>query len=386
MSDEITSVVADAPAPMAAEPIADTPATAVETTAAPATPEVAAAVEDKPATLRDELEKAFDKAEGTDKARDASGRFVSANGEPTAPSEAASDEPAPITDDQPKAEGSEQAATPAIAAPLSWSREAKETWTELPPATQEYIAKRESEAHSQITQLGQQARQFEPFAQILEQYKGDFSRHNVEPAQGFAAMLNVQRLLDENPYDGLRQIAEAYHADLSVFSNQAEGYESSTTPEMAGLLHQVQTLQAELHNIKQSETSRSERENQAYEQTVASEIDTFLSTRQVDEQQMSDMAEYVGYLTQSNPNLSPKDKLETAYKRVVEHNPAVIEARLKQQAATEAAKKAEDGRLKISAAKKAASLNVKGSPATNAPRQFKGLREELEYAYDSRAS
>jgi hypothetical protein len=387
MNDQVESVEATATATETAAPVtaAQTP---VESTTAPE----AEAVEEKAPSIRESLEKAFDKLNAPERDRDERGRFVSANGEPEAGSKgddaeaAAPEEPEQITGDQPEETEVEQASKPAIDPPVSWSREAREGWAKLPPETQEYIANREREAHHQITQLGQVARQFEPFAQVLEQYRDDFQRRNVDPAEGFAAMLNVQRSLDANPYTAIQQIAGAYGVDLSIYGNVEPGSESGPTPEVAGLLHQVQTLQAEIQNIKQSEFTRAEREAEIQQQTVATEIDAFLSTHEINDEQMGEMADYIGYLTQTKPHLSAKEKLDQAYKRIIENDPRAVEERLRKQQAAEAAKKAEEAKKKASEAKKAASLNVKGSSANTAPRQFKSLREELEYAYDTRAA
>lgn len=348
--------------------------------------------------LRAELEKAFDKHTGSDKPRDEHGRWTKADGS-TEDAPEADEVPAETTDEPVKAETSsedgeptetevKQAETkPAIDAPHSAPSEIKEVWASIPPVAQEFFARREREAHDQISRLGQVARQHEPFQQVMEHYRTDFERRGVDPANGFAAMLNVQRQLDADPYTAIQSIAGAYGVDLSLFGNGTENADGTApSVEVASLIRQNQIIQSEVAQLRQEAAERQAREAEIQQQTVASEIDAFLASNPVSDEQMQELAEYVGYLTQTQPHLSTKDRLATAYKRIVAENPRVVEERLKAQQAAEAAKKAEEAKKKASEAKKVAHLNVKSSPANMAPRKFKSLEEEVAWVYDNRAA
>ena len=156
MSEELTGAV-DAAIPT-------NPVAPVEAPAAPETP-----AQSTEPSVEQMLGDIYDKANG-EPLRGADGKFASR--EPKEP-ETVEPEAAPVeakTNDQnvPDAEKAEPA-TPAIDPPVSWSREMREKWTGLPPEAQQYIAQRESEAHSQISRLGQQVKAIEPVVKTLEQ-------------------------------------------------------------------------------------------------------------------------------------------------------------------------------------------------------------------------
>ena len=120
-----------------------------------------------------ELSKAYD---DITQPRDESGKFASDN-----PQEAPADT---NSEGKPSDEAPEPVVKSAIEAPISMPSALKEEWAKVPPAAQEWIAKRETESHRQITQLGQQLKAYEPignvvkFAKMIPTWTASFSLLN----------------------------------------------------------------------------------------------------------------------------------------------------------------------------------------------------------------
>ena len=187
------SAPVSAPAPVEAAPA---PAVAVEAPDADSSPQ------SLEAALDADLSAIWDKA---NKARDEDGRFKS-----TAPPE-----PEPETTDQSLETVAPEPAPPAIAAPVSWSREkVEQVWNTLTPAAKEYVAQRESQSTAEISRLGQQVKQIEPIVKTLEQHRASFERNGMSYQDGVSALLKAQDMLDANPVAAIQHIAQAYGVDL----------------------------------------------------------------------------------------------------------------------------------------------------------------------------
>lgn len=246
--------VLDAPAPVA--DAAPTPAPAPE----PAEP-AAEPSED------DVLDQIWAKHNPT---RDASGRFASANPEAAAEGEPAAEE----TTDQPaKAEGEQ--AEPAIPAPNSWSADMKAKWPALPPDMQQHIAARESEAHQQISRMGQELASVKPLADLATQYRPVFDHHGLAPTDGIARLLDVQVQLDRDPAGTVARIAQAYGVDLASLVQPADGTQGQADPQVARLQQTVQQLQQQLSSVQQAEEARQHERQQSIARSAAQEVETW---------------------------------------------------------------------------------------------------------------
>lgn len=354
---ELETANAEAPAP-ASESLspAPSPAPAPE---APSPAETRAAQE---AAIEADLRKIWDK---NHKPRDEQGRFASTK-EPEAP--AAEETPQAEatgetnTEDQtPEAKPVEQA-KPAIDPPASWSREVREKWASLPPDVQEYVARRESEAHSQITRLGQTAKAAEPLLSVIEQNRELFAKRNVQPEQGISALLNAQRKLDENPVAAIGWLAQQYGVDLSMFANP-DANASQQDPVVLGLQHELANLRRELAETKGTVQSRLEAEQQAqltqYQQTVES----FLNGKELTEADEQELVVLVNAEKQLNPGKPAEKLLEDAYETFMARTPERRSKLIEKQLADQRAREAEAAQKKATEAKKVASLNVKSTPA-----------------------
>jgi hypothetical protein len=253
---------------------------------------------------------------------------------------------------------------PSIDPPSSWSREVREKWASLPPDVQEYVARRESESHSQITRLGQTARAAEPLLNVIEQNRELFSRRNVQPEQGVAALLNAQRKLDENPVAAIGWLAQQYGVDLSMFAN-ADGSQSAQSP-------QVAMLQAEIASMRQqlAETSSTVRQTQAERQANElarhqSAVDAFLNGKSLTESDESELVVLIASERQFNPGKNAEQLLQDAWETFQARSPERRQKMIEQQISEAQAKRDEEAKKKATEAKKLASINVRSTPATS---------------------
>ena len=302
-------------------------------------------------------------------ARDEGGKFKSTNPEaPAAETQSAATGETKSEGQTPEAGKVEQASKPAIDPPASWSRDSRELWSKLPPEAQEIVAKRESEAHAQISRLGQTARAAEPLLNVIEQNRELFSRRNVQPEQGVAALLNAQRKLDENPVAAIGWLAQQYGVDLSMFAN-ADGSQSAQSP-------QVAMLQAEIASMRQqlAETSSTVRQTQAQaeaEKQAAelannqSAVDAFLKGKNLTDGDHSELAVLIASERQFNPGKNAEQLLQDAWETFQARSPERRQKMFEQQISEAQAKRDEEAKKKATEAKKLASINVRSTPASS---------------------
>lgn len=342
---------------------------------APATPAPAEAPsnprEAQDAAVTADLMKVWEK---NNPPRSEDGKFAPRNPEAPAQAEATGETNTGQTQETPAVEQ----ARPAIAPPASWSRETSELWAKLPPEAQEIVAKRESEAHAQISRLGQTAKAAEPLLSVIEQNRELFARRQVAPEQGVAALLNAQRKLDENPVAAIGWLAQQYGVDLSMFANP-DGSQSATSPVVASLQAEIQSLKREL-----AETSSTVRETVAERQAAKQEqylnaVQSFLSDKSLTYEDEARLVPLVEAEKKIRPDATPQEILDTAYKRFLAGSPEHFEKLFQDRLAAEQAKQAEEAKKKASEAKKLANLNVRSSPAGSS--NAKSWDENLAEAY-----
>jgi hypothetical protein len=332
------------------------------------TPSPAPAVEQSPtpeaqeAAIDADLQAVWNKHNPT---RDESGRFQSKNPEAPAADETQSEATGEKDSGQtPEAETVETASKPSIDPPASWSREVREKWTALPPDLQEYISKRESEAHAQITRLGNTAKAAEPILSLIEQNRELFDRRQLRPEQGLAALLGAQRKLDTNPVSAIAELAQQYRVDLSIFAN-ADGSQPTVTPQVAALQARIDHLEREL-----STTSSTVRQTQAERQAAElakhqTTVETFLSGKNLTDLEADELVVILTSEKQLNPGKDAEQLLKDAYETFLYRSPERRQKVIQQQLAQEQAKQAEEAKKKATDAKKLASINVKSQPASS---------------------
>lgn len=298
--------------------------------------------------------------------------------------------------DQP-AEIKAEPATPAIDPPISWSADMRPEFSSLPPKLQQYIAQRDKESHEAISRFGQERksleeklRGYEPLDQLVETHRSEFARRGVTPAQAFAVLLDAQKRLDTNPWDGLVQIARSYNLDLhSLLQGNQQGQlpGNQTSPE-------VITLRNELSQIKSYLTEQQKREYEAQEARKKADADTaekataalagqiaeFSKDKPHFKDVEDDVAGLIPAIRAKNPDVGPLDILAKAYDAAIWANPGVRERILADQRKADEEKRRAETVKKATDAKKSAAVNVtSGTAGKTNPRSWtETLESEAE--------
>lgn len=357
MSEQVAAEASPAPATSPAAP-----STAPDVAVTPPAPAVAEA---QP-TIDDTLEDTWERLHREPLERDETGRFVPKNGKaPDTEKTAQADQNSAVT---PQAEKIEPA-TPAIDPPQSWTAEARAShWAKLPPEAQTYIAQRESEAHKAITSYGERLKSYEPLEQVITQFKDDFSRRGLQPAQAVAYLANAQRQLDQNPIDGLISIGLTYGIDLRPLLTGQTG--SLPTPDP-----RVGQVEQRLNQIQQD----FKRQQDTLEQQLQADADATLKEFAKDKPYFEDVRKLMSSFVKDGHTAS----LQDAYDMAVNASPQ-IRARIQadQRAADEKkrqadeSKRQEEAKAKAAEAQRSAKVNVRSSSAHPNPKTMDDTLEE----------
>jgi hypothetical protein len=243
-------------------------------------------------------------------------------------------------------------AAPAIEAPVSWTAEMKAKWSSLPPDVQAYAAQRERETAQALTRYGQQVKQFEPLAGILEQNKVVFERNGVKPEQGVQLLLQAQAMLDQDPISGIAEIARRYGVDLGSLQGA-----QTQAPELLALRAEISNLKQQLSETSSQVRTREERETSARREAAEAIVSDFRKANPDFDLVETEVINLIPLVRERTPGLSEKEILAKAYEEAGWLNPAI---RAKRQADENAKQQAEQ-RKKADEAKKVSSLNVRSN-------------------------
>lgn len=265
------------------------------------------------------------------------------------------------TPDQAQTPPPEQA-QPAIEPPVSWSAEMKAVFPSLPPAAQEFIAKRESEAQAKITQQGQELSQLNPIRAVIEQNLDVFERNGVSPDDGLGRLLRAERLLEQNAPAAIAEIAAAYGVDLAMFAPAANQSE-------AALRNHIAQLEARLNDTSARIQQREAREAETQHSTVLGEIEKFAKDKTDWAELENDvLTEITGLRAAIDGGLiqpmSHSDMLSKAYERAQRNNPTVWARIQEEQRKAEEAKRVEEAQKRADAAKRNKVVNITTQSAT----------------------
>lgn len=320
-------------------------------TEAPESPAPEAAPAPEP-SLSETLASAYDKAQGADDspregpARDDAGRFASKEKPQEAPAEAAEPE------------------DPAIAtAPQSWDAQKRELWGKLPADVRKYIADREGETHKRISELGSEVAKLKPLEQVIAPYRQAFALSGLPEHVVMQQLLETQQLLQRDPVNGLRWVAQQLGVPVEHLAAAA--------PQAPQDPH-VQALMSEVQQLKAATQAQQEQARAAMEAGLSAEIQSFAKERPHFEAVRAEM----GRLIQAGAATDLAD----AYDKAVWATPSTRDLMLAEQ--RKAAVEAQEQARKAEAAKRAATVNVRGASAPGATAAPRTIRESLSAAYD----
>lgn len=333
-------------------------------------PETPVEVPEPEPSLRDLISKAYDEQtaepEAGDQpkgARDEKGRFAATQ----------------KVSDQLEEQGTEPPKTEIIPPPASWSSEEKERFKTLPPDTQKYIAERERQRDTFLTQkankIAQDERRYAEIQEAIAPHEEAWAREGISTGQGIKQLIAAQAYLEKNPVAGLQWLAQSLGVDVRTLAQAPV----QVDPQIQGLHGKVTEL----------ETRLAEKDRLAQQAQIASvqrELEAFsLETTETGQPKRphlqllaEDMVPIVARMRAENPGVSAREILSHAYDKAVWANPETRKALLEEMER----KRLEDGKSKVQSAKRAGS-SVVGAPNGSTMRAApKNLREAIEASYD----
>lgn len=342
---------------VSAEAVADAgsmPAEVVENASPP--PVEGAAPSEAPAQTEDEMLNAIYSAHNPKRGTD--GKFASDKPADAAPSGDPAANEVTETPDQPQDKAPEQA-QPAIEAPNSWSADMKAKWPSLPPEVQQTIAARESEAHQQISRMGQELASVKPLAQLATQYQPVFDHHGIQTVDGIARLLDLQVQMDSDPAGTVARIAQAYNVDLASLVNPQAADQGPVDPQVAALNGKIQQLEHQLSEVIGSTKAHERRQQEAVARSAADEVVTWSKGKEHfnDENVKSLMAKFV----------FEGKTLDEAYDMAIYAEPGVRAKVIASQTASQKQKETDEQARRLAEAKRTGVTGGRRSGAPIAP-------------------
>lgn len=307
-------------------------------------------------------------------------------------------ETAPAKEDELNAEGAEtsdtateqaQEATPAeteekssVEVPASWTSEAKEKWTQLSPDLQKYIADRESQAQSRLSELGRAVKATETVRPYLEPLTRLAAQRGIDPGEGLRRLLAADEALARNPAAALKWLADSYRVDLSQFGRPADQQMASESAPNGALIQEIMMLKQQLAETTNRISAREMTELQSRERSLTELVDDFAKDKDYWSDIEDDMLAQIHAIKAVSPDKDPKAILEEAHNRAVKLNETVAQKLTKAQRDKEAAAKAAADKKRAEEAKRQQSINVKSTSSATPKASSKSLEAQMEEVYD----
>lgn len=310
-------------------------------------------------------------AERAERARDERGRFA------RAAEEAGETPPKAADETQDEARQPPDASKPdRLAAPEGWPSDARLAWDRLPKAAQEALRADLDAGRLSLGSGAQGNAAPDPVRDVVQSFGDDIRSRGMAPEQAVKALFEAQRMLDQNPIQGLQAIARSYGVDLATLAgrqdaNQPQGH---ADPVIGQLQQEIATLKGFL-----TQQQRAQHEAQAAEQ--ARVIETFASEKGADGQPLrphfNEVRVTMGRLIQAGEATDLAD----AYDKAVWARPDLRQRLLTQEREAQEAKRKAEASAAAEAARRRA-VSVTPNPSVNAgPAPADNLRAELERAF-----
>lgn len=350
--------------------------TGTETTDATATE--APATESAPAgepSLEDELSDVWDQAQAakegdegeTGQERDEQGRFKAKESEGAEDVDGTNDDG---DTEEPGEADPDDVSSNVKAAPGSWRKAAKLLWDEMPDQAKEEIWKREKDSQRNLDKLRTETdaalAKYEGVDAVLSANQEIFDRYGRSPREAVATMVHAQKLLDNDPMDGLVKIAASYGIDLpsmltagQEFVDDGDYYvdENGNPLPDGGIYHdpRVDAMAADVEGVREYV----EEQQAQMEADLTEQISGEIAAIEADTENFPYFSRVRGRMSELVAS-GHADTYEDAYRMAVATNAEIRKeedeaAAVEKQIAERRARQAERG-------KRAAGLNVNGDP------------------------
>ena len=247
------------------------------------------------------------------------------------------------------------------AAPKSWAKEQHEHWSKLDPKVQEYIELREKQAEEGITRY---SRELRPLSDAIAPYQDVIKASGTDAPTAIKALMEAHKQMSV-PDEGQRaayfaKMAKHYGIDVTRLGQAAQMSDEPAA---------VKELRERTERIEREHRQRSESEQKAVRERVASEVSAFADAKddkgQPKHPYFDECAEHIVAL------INAGHTLDQAYEQAIWANPvtrAKENARL--QSESEASLRAK-AKKEAETARTASRANVNSRDTRRAPQASK---------------
>ncbi len=312
-------------------------------------------------------------AAAAQRARDDLKRFAPETGTKNVPDNSAKVEqpakaaPEAITPSPAAKPGEQQpaASTPAVAVPSSWSKEAKDAWTSIPPAIQQAVAKREEEVTRGFAQY--QARTRDIDQAFTPQRRAALQQFGKTEAQAIDQLFGWHEHLS-NPQtraQAFRALAQSHGFDLSTLAQSPGQQQAQPQDPNDPRLFVQQALQGTVSPLDQRLSAL----EQMLQRQQQSEVESRIGEFSKDKPHFDKVRLTMGQLIQSGAATDLND----AYQKAVWSDPEVRAEML----AAEQAKREADAQAAVQAAQAKAAADAEAKRKADADAAAKARRANV---------
>lgn len=286
------------------------------------------------------------------------------------------------TEEEPEEDAEEEAAEEApagIEAPAHWSPEHRAMFEALgrgelePKDAQDFLLARHKDMEGDYTRKMQGRAEFDrayqPIEDMLAPHMDNLRAAGVNQTQYLSNLMNADKMLNDNPMQGIQQIAQMYGIDLG---NMSQTEQAQVDPQVSQLQQELAQLRG---SIEQDRTAAANTKRQTFEQKITE------FSQQTDESGAAAHPHFDAVLddmitlAHAERQAGREPELSALYDKATWANPEVRQAILSEQKKADKAKALSEAKAKAKKAEKA-SASIKGGSGT-APSAELSLREEL---------
>ena len=268
-------------------------------------------------------------------------------------------------------------AADSVAPPKTWRAEASAMWSQLPPAVQQEVLKREADIFQGIEQYRDLAQTGRMFQQTIAPFQDHFRAAGMDPVATVGNLLNAHHVLARGTADQKLQLVRAIITDAGLSADDLLAEPPYIDPA-------VRDLRSELTSVKSQLQQREQRELETQRAALQVQVEKFFA---------DPAHKYANEVATEMHNLIVSGQapdLATAYDKAIWLNPVVRGKVLAEQQATVRAAEEKANAEKAAAAKAAASANIRSTPksgrtAATAPKSIDETLQETLAAIQSRS-
>ena len=232
--------------------------------------------------------------------------------------------------------------------PSSWKREYHEPWQTVDPKLREYIWQRDEETRNGVEPLRAKAQFAEQMQQAIQPYENTIRGLGIQPAQAVQALMQADHVLRTSPPEQKRAYLAQLAQQYGITLDGSEYYPPAGGP----VDPMIYNLQNELNSVRGEIVGYKQQQEEAQNQTLLSEINSF-----------ADKAEY---FEDARPTMitllqsGVATTLEDAYEKAIRLNDDLFQkSQQSRQAEAETERKSAANRAAKAA--KAAAVSVRSS-------------------------